>query len=548
MGIETTKGAGAGAYTPQQDQATFGGATINEGGVPHGKLDFLSLSSRIGMPMIDQTIEPFLDRVMAIVKQSFGDAKIVTMDHSTSSYAVQITTQAGIKAFSILVFTSADDTSGGNLYPVSARIQLVYDELKRKFPNEAIHIVEERVLISGWAGDMNRHVELASNIIKGFNVTTDPTVRDATISSLLGTEFEISWSLNEARAFERSISSHGVAARMDVGMVLKVKLRNTMNIGLPKELETEYRTIGVIGGFTELRGPERVALPNGSYEERFRPVFNITTLMSTIPLPGVAAILIAAFSRAIYQQNRYSSQWYDLSADRPYPGLLIPDPDKPTQPFKLSNREELAQFIKTYFTDVVLALHIQDGRDSIPGVRRLFSSDASEKADLLANLARFFETQIDLPSAPSAAAVFETRYEGAYGNQNGELHDSRDIDYLYLAAAKGMAAMTDDVKHVLVSGTTNPQDRAKLVKYATVSFNPLWLTTAAMFNPDFLTWVANQCVNNRLNLADPEAQAETNSITSFMGNFGSAANIPSMITNMPTRGGFNIPSYWNGQR
>ena len=526
----------------QQRHTQFSGTEFNNS-APEGSLDFLGLSSRIGISRIDSTVEPYLEKTLKLVKDNLPNVSLVRLDRVSNSYALQFEGPDGTVNFFGLQFVSTGDPISPNLYPASAKVRLMRTELKERFPEKRIRLSDARVILAGYEPDMSKFYEMADTIVRTFQMTSVPELKNAQIMSLTTNEFVADWSLSEAKREEALLSPHGIRPRMEVGLTIKAKIRNEMGREF-REFDTDYRTLGVIGGYTEIREKEEFVV-NNQRVLLYRPVFNITVLNAMIPLEGVAAILLAAFAPTIYSTQFWAKQWSDLSEGQPNPGMLEENPDHRGRPFILKDNEELLDFIRTYFAAPVIVLQIQDGTDAIPGMRRLTSTNLDDKAHFMNRLSNFFGSPEENVQQIELSRVIETRFDGAYGDPKGILHDSRDIDYLYVAAKNGMGAIDTNMRRTLLGNAENSSERARVIQSVTNSFIPLYLDQLALINPDLIKWIIQKTDSRRMVIVDPNSRTESRSLGSFLDGFGQATNLGSIVTSGVTNRGLNLGSVWS---
>lgn len=525
----------------------FSGATLNEGAAaPRGSLDFVSMISRVGLTRIEPAIEPYLDKVREAIAQRLSGVEMIRLERVTNAFAFKFKSPDGIQNFFAIQFVSAADSVNPNFVPPSFKLGMIAEEIKMTYAaKDNIRLVGGRVIIAGYQADMDRWYEMANVIVSTFQVSCLPEYRDAKIDFLLGTEFSVSQNIMEARQIERALSPHGVAPRMDVAFVIKARIQNDLAPRELRDMDSEYRPLGVIGGYTEIRERE-VFNQNGMQVLKYRPVFNITVCNSVMPLEGIAAIMLAAIAPSIYNTQWWATQWSDLSEGRPNPGMLILDPDNKTRPLVLKDREELTEFVNEQFTQPTIAFQFQDGRDAIPGLARLKSeADAGSKQMLISRLTNFFDVADEQLGQFGLSERIEVRYDGVYGEPNGQLVDSRYIDYLYVAATSGVGAITDGSRRVLLGFTGDERDRARLTRQLSgETFSPIWNDSIEAINPDFIKWIVAKTEQRRLRIIDPNSHTETRTLGSVLTGFGQATNMGSIVTNGITSRGMGLQSGW----
>lgn len=528
----------------QHEHVDFSGVNLgNSGTAPTGSSDLASLLGKLGIRSIDSSVKPYLDEMMKLIGDNLPGCSLERLDRLTNSYAVRFDGTDGTTNFFGLQFVSTGDPVQAEFYPASIKLGPMLEELREKFAGKKIRLVDARIILVGYEPEMNLHDKMADTIVRIFQVTSVTDVKEAQVKALVGTEFAADWRLSEARAAEQMLSPHGVRPRMDIGLTIKAKIVN--NLGKEfRGYDTDYRLIGVIGGYVEIREKEAFTV-NNQQMMLYRPVFNVTVCNSAIPLEGVAAILLAALAPTIYNTKFWVKQWQDLQDGKPNPGLLEEDPAKRGQGFVLKDQEELLDFVNTYFATPAIAFQFQDGRDAIPGMFRLAVPDAQQKAHFMGRLSHFFGAASEENAGQLTLSNFiETRYDGVYGDPKGTLHDSRDIDYLGIAARNGAGSITPDMRRTLLSGSGNPTDRARLVAQSTGSFTPLYLNNISAVNPDFVRWIISKTEQQRLTIIDPNSQTESRSFGSYLDSFGSTSNMGSIVSNGVKSGGLNLSSVW----
>jgi hypothetical protein len=553
MAIETNtggspapSGSAAGSSTADtQSSTSFGGANFTSSDAPTGGRDVLSILSRLGLNRIDAAVEPYLNEVLKLLKSQFPDkVSLVTLPRMQQAFAFRYDAGDGVATLFGLWFHQPSDPVPQGLYPASMRIKAMKDELEAEFRSEAVRMLDVRVILAGYEPEMVRTREMADTIIRAFQVSTDLSFKNAQLSDLTGDEFMVNWSISEARAVENSLSAHGVRPRMEIAMTLSAKIRTNQGREF-KEFDTEYRTIGVIGGYAEIR-PEEEFLIDNQRRLLFQPVINITTCLSYIPLEGVGMLMVALFAPSVYNSLFWATQWRDLAEGLPNPGMVMQDPENPSKPIVLKNQDELEEFARLYFNTPHLAFQFQDGRDNIPGMQRLAVPNLEAKQHFMDRLTNFFSSPKENAQGMPISNVMEVRFDGVYGDVKGTFKDSRDIDYLQVAATKGVGSMDGEMRQALMAGTANPTDRAKYVREITGSFIPLYFDTQSVINPAFIKWVGEKAQSRGLVVVDPSARTAPRSISSFTTGFGQQRDL-SAITTTGSRGTAfgNLNSVWN---
>lgn len=529
-----------GAPTPQAEKTAFAGATLNP--TPTGNADFLNLWSAATVSRIDAAVEPYLEKVRKVVSSYLPNVEMLRMEKASNAYVFAYPGEDGVTSLYGIQFVSTTDPVPQNYIPQSAKFKLIVEELTSRFNSNNIRIVNIRNVLVGYGPEMDRADQMGDSIVRHFRAVANPLVRNATIDSFTTNEFVADWRISEARATERKLSASGVQPRMDIGLTLKAKIRNELSRDF-RDLADDYRTVGVIGGYTEIREKE-IRNINGQAALMYTPVFVITVLNAEIAIEGAAAILMAAFAPTIYTTMFWAKQWSELNDKSPQPGLLERDEDNRNKPVIIKDQEELAQFIRAKFAQPVIAFELQDGGDTIPGMHHMVTNDAAGTRHFVNRLSNFFKAE-NVNNTPELSRLIETRFDGVCGDVNGVLTDSREYDFLKIASAAGVGAINDDVRRILLGGSENPSDRARVINEFTNSFFPLSVGTVVAINADFFKWLLDLAAANRLTITDPNAQMASRPFGSILEGFGNAAGIGSIISNGITARGSNVSSFWN---
>ena len=550
MGIE---------YNPGDEQQTevkvetprsaFAGVEPGVTSAPVGNDDLLSMLSQIGASQIDSQIKPYLDTVMGIVcaPNNLPNVKLIQLERLSNAYALRYDGQDGTRNFFGLQFVNSSDSVGPNFVPVSQRIAGLVHEIRARFGGNGeakVRIVDSRIVMADYPGDMKRAEQMANVIVTHLNVASNPFFKDKTVDFLKSTEFAIDWSVTQARNVERQLSPHGVEPRMDIGMVLKAKIPPIVRP--TADYEPEWKVIGVVGAYADF-GEQEPFNVNGQNRLLYRPIINITVLNSVIPLEGVAALLLAAFIPNVYNKpsTTWARQFHDFSEGMPNPGMLEKDPSNPGRPMVMRNQEDLREFIQNLTAAPVFVFQTQDGADCIPGIYRL-NNDVrpEEKQHLVARIQHFFKAA-EMPLV-GVSRTIASRHEGVFGDVNGVLKDSRLVDYLYLAAKNGYSSITDDIRRVFLSPIGNAVDRARIVQTMVGGFSPVYTTTLSVINLGWIDWISSCVRANGITIIDSSATPDARPIGSYLDGFAT----PNVMTPVATTGnrnnGLNLNSVWSG--
>jgi hypothetical protein len=535
---QTNEGKGLGP----DERPGFAGPTMS---APTGALDFLSIVSKMNVNRIDAAVEPYLKDVLKIVQDELGvdTVSLEPIEKMGSAYAFKYQGLDGNLYFFGVLFMSLYDQASTSK-PASDRLKGIVASLREKYSQEAFTLLDARVIVSNYPAEMDRSFQMGSTIVRTFAAASMPELKNITVRNLQSTQFEVDWNPAEAAALESSWSPHGVRPRMAISMTVKAKIRQSW--GRPGEdYEAEYRPLGVIGGYMEIREHEPVYDNYGGVKELYRPVFNITVCNALIAHPAVACFMLAAVAPTITNKLFWIRQWNQLSDGHPNPGNLEPDPDRPGLPIHLNTQEELRYFVEAKFATPVIAFQFQDGKDGIPGLWKMGSTRPEDKQQFLSQVAAFFGTEASELSRFPLSNIIGSTYDGVYGDVNGELTDSRKVDFLSIAANNGVGSITPEMRALLLTSYGRAEDKAKVIRDQVQTFVALYTDTQVVTGFDFIKAVIGLCDQNGLTLVDPDNRGEGRAFGSYIDGLGSAANMGTIVQagGMMNRG-TNYGSVW----
>lgn len=542
MGVETN------TERSQEDAArssAFGGTTFTSD-APSGSSvggSFMNLYRKFSFSSIPAAVKPYLEETMKIVEEHLGKATLIPLERVPNSYAIRYDGPDGIPSFFCVLFTSSNEPPLPKFRPTSQKFETVTAELRERFSKgNNIRVVDACLIFSDYQPDMDRFTQMGYAIVRSFAATADPSTRDAQITDLTDREFVVNWSLSQAQHYEDAWSPHGVRPRMDIGCTLSAKIVNQTSQRF-RETDVEYQPVGVIGGYMDIREEEPVMI-NGQQQMRYQPVFVITVIDAIIPLEGIAAILMDVLAPTIYNTYHWIDQWRNLGPNGIDPGVLREDPANPGKPFTLKSREEVLQFVQTFFNKPHIALSIMDGRKAIPGMWRLGAADQGTKNQFIRRLTDFFGTAPEDLGSATITLPLDARFEGTVGDSRGTLTDSRDIDYLWAANKNGVSSIDRDQRFILMGGA-NATARAEYIRSITGSFQSYHANEVMALNPDFFAWISQKALTTRLTITDPDSHQEVRPLGSILSSFGSAAGVASIVSSGQSNLGFQYNSFRN---
>jgi len=555
--VQTTDGAvnnphGDAAQAAKDPQTAFTGRSFDREGAPGGAEGFLSLMSEFTDVGIDKSVQPLLDTAMDKVKGRFDNARLERIEAISNGYAVLFENENIINVYLVLFVSSAD--ASPELRPESRRLDAMGHAIIRKHASGAsgdnVRICGSRVLLTSSEVEMSNGEKLGKVIIAAF-MALGTSYRDVNISALDGSEFVTSWSVNEARAVIASISPHGTPPRVEYGMTLKVKIPSST----PNERGAdEYRTVGAVGGYMDFMEVEETMIGQGQMVRKSRPIFKVTAIESYMPTEGMAMLMLGAFVPNVVETYNWLQQWDSLSKNNPQPGMLFEDPTNPGQPLLASSRDELEELMRLRFLQPLVAIQQQDGNSIIPGLHRMWSTDVAARRHFIARLCNFLQIEDEYGDLGQVTENIAYTVEGVYGDErgSGQLVDTRNIDYLYVANKAGSPTAVDpQMRRILLNQVHDPREypieRARVVRDVAGSFIPLYLTSTNVVFPGFWSWLIERINSKGFLLRDPDNMGYSRRFGTSTSRFSYDRPLGTIATNSPSFRGTQMSSFWQNR-
>lgn len=523
--------------------AGFSGTTLNRT-APMGGGDLMRLMSLASPRQIDATVKPYLDGVMAKLQDSGLRVELKRVDRMSNAYFIVHTADDGALRAAGLMFVPGNEPINQKFTPPSQNLAPMTDELKAMYADtgKTVSVVASEVVLGNYKGDMDRAESMGAYLARVFMATGNEVVKNATVDWLKGSQLYVSWNIAEARATEDRLSPRGTRKRIDIGATITAKLTNDPNA----DLNDQFVTLGVVGGYMDFR--EKVAVPlndgSGNSVLKYEPYFVLTTIDAEIMIEGIAALMLAAVLPSIYTSRLWARQWDGFLKNQPQPGLLEEEPGT-NKAMIIEDKAGLNQWLTQWTVTPQVVIQFQDGREAIPGMYRMGSPDPAVRQHFIDRVTGFFGVK-DYVFQAAIAATVDVRIEGVYGDAAGVYHDSREIDYLAVAAKNGFSSISHEQRRVLLGGQYDAQERCRLLQDATGGqFRPVWLTSSFVLNPDLTRLFVDLMERNRITVVDPEQRLEVRPFSAMTSGFGSANGIGTIVTSAPIHGvGGNLNSVW----
>ena len=512
-----TIGAGPGAPEPLSAPGYTSQARHSSSGVP-----LFNLMNALG---VGQQITPDIEAYIKTIKECFQKDPDNT---PTGKITVRrLNEPAGAHAFIsgnaviILLFDELLPHDSQKFTPVSDYGFPAYRSLKNDVPGDTrlLHVIvvgkEDYVRAPQMANYLQLNLAVANNV--GFSA-------DADISLFNKLQYTIDPNAETARGFIQQHHPHTVQPRIDIGFTIYAKIPRDSSSNLQDMQDS--RAIAAVGAYVEIWQPENQNYQTGAV--KYAATVHITNITSLIPLPGILPLSMAIAADQFIQQNRWLQPFMSFQKGKPNLGNLSPDPQDAKKNWFAPNPAALYQWIgANMFTRPFLAVDVAEGVARIPALANY--GDADYTKDVYNQIAGFFGNLNMNRDIPPVIIMAQT-FCGVYGDgrPNGQLIDSRDLDYM-----KMLADNTQDIPaRLMLQYTSDPAARARIVSERTNgSFQSRYRTRIAILQPSLLSVIAAE-VSRKLAI-DGSAQANSTLYTPWLADTATAYQQSNFTTSAP---------------
>jgi hypothetical protein len=515
----------------------------------------VGLMSALNAPSVSPEIKPFLEKLLENLKASVGGASFtnVRCEHvvgSPNSFIIVLPSTRYEKSEMIfpLRFVGAASTIQNSTDPESKFIKNAVEAYTAGRSNQ---ILVGSLIVLTRAEDMARVDQVTETIRRAFVWHDNQDAHNATASGFAG--YELIVTTDEATASEilKRHSTTSTQVRIDVAM--NVMLRRPRRAGyLAYQEQGDDRPIplGSIGGYVDFPGEQPEFNPaQNTQVMRQKPLVYITAMQCDLPIAPVIAMLVSAFTSEVINNRRFWLQQYipTLGGTDPiHPGVLAPDPQTNT-PADIPTDVHLEEFASAVFADVDVAIQFQDGHDNLPHLAEMLNSASAP--DFVRECARFFGVGEDLfPQGMVPTQHYRSDIEGVYGSWDGNLRDSRYIDFVNYASKHGLASCNEKTKTLLLRRDYPAQTRERALEISNIIansgqvFRPLYDTSVHIVARGFVNAVTHAMSRAGVTITNPSAPITAQNVAYWQQVAGNV-NVARAIG----AGSYNGPAY-NGGR
>lgn len=371
------------------------------------------------------------------------------------------------KGGNVLALIFAENIPSYEKAATDVAISMAYKDFEQSGLAEEIGTLIEVVVV--FPTDYDRAAQMIKKIVNSLEHAVSENFM---LSALKGCKFRINTNLNVVQQTIAAMSPHGVASRVDYGLVLEMANERDTGItrmyGLRKELR--YEPLAVVGGYTDIIR----STSSHRMQDRFLPLIHISEIQSNLQNIRFVPMLLAMAVDAFYKNNLWLAPFSSFTESAPNLGNLFFDPET-GQPEVVTNRDSLKTFVAKELDMPFMVMDIQPGRSTIPGLPLLLTDS---QRFIVESMIDFFQGDrsmmqisqiVDQPIGCLSGIV----------EANGVKIDSRYIDYFSLVKSGAPRELLDR----FLGYAASPEDRLNAIQDAGYrNITPTYTTAMALIN------------------------------------------------------------------
>ena len=350
--------------------------------------------------------------------------------------------------------------------------------------------------------DYDKIGAMIADVKNTFISESDSEFQDLTVSDIKDMNFSINPNLEKVKSFIRNISPHGIMPAMDFGFTIDIMMPKQQNqyfvTGFNQKAQYETKTIAAIvaktnflcnapggmpGGFNPMGG-----MGYGANMQYFLPVITITDIISAIKSPELLPLFLTLAQQTFIATGLWKEPFKNFGVKGAINIGNLLENQQTHQLLEMSSSPDVEAFIATYCRPPIMALAVTEGRSRILGMEWLSDKQLCQGAiDAFNN---FLDAGSQITIDPVVMRYAE--YTGTC-SINGEMVDSRYVDYLHIVADNPNEA--PNLKPLLML-TSNPMDRAKMIRNISSDYKTKYITMNCALKAEVLNTMAGFISSN----------------------------------------------------
>ena len=343
--------------------------------------------------------------------------------------------------------------------------------------------------------DYDKIGAMIADIKNTFISDADEEFHDLTVNAIESMNFSINPNLEKVRSFIRNISPHGIMPAMDFGFTVDIMMPKQQNqyfvTGFNQKRDYETKTIAAIVAKTNFLCNNALGGMPGSFnpmgnagfgnQQYFLPVITITDIVSAIKSPELLPLFLTLAQQTFISTGLWKEPFKNFGVKGAINIGNLLENQQTHQLLEMSSGPDVEAFIATYCRPPIMALAVTEGRSRTLGMEWL--SDATLSKQIIDAFDRFIDSSV----TTDPVVMRYAEYTGTC-SINGEMVDSRYVDYLHIVADNPNEAANLRPLLMLYS---NPIDRAKMIRSISSDFKSKYITMNCALKAEVLNIMAN---------------------------------------------------------
>ena len=336
--------------------------------------------------------------------------------------------------------------------------------------------------------DYSRSSNMANHIAMQIGVNVSHEV--LTVENFRSSNFVCTTDVSKVKKFIDDYSPHAIPARCDIGLLLSAVVKKDPRLLAPGENEWREIPLMAISAYTSFSkniNNNQFGNYNSSFsnEKDIIPCVNISDIVVNRAYKEFISIAIPLAAHQFIRTNGWLSAYNNYSITSQNLGNLLIDKEsgKPAFTATQADRDDIIQrFIQM---PPYMAVDIADGRARISGLDNYGNTE--KLYEVIADMQRFLNVeQLGVSQNPIIDKI--KTYEGYVKNKEGQLVDSRCIDYLYLCQSN----VSLDIAGRFLFQPRDPLKRSKDVAQIHPEHKTLYSTTKVALHSAFVSTIGAQ--------------------------------------------------------
>lgn len=266
-------------------------------------------------------------------------------------------------------------------------------------------------------------------------------------------------------------------------MVTMSEPAQNLNLGFDQKPQKTSRVLGFATGYVDIVYNPKYGIYADGTQKKFLPIVRITDIVPAIPDITSLTYLYAVITDSLIVKKQWKAQFVNFLNGVNVGAVagIRPDKDGNEKLYQVQNMNDFEEFMFKWFAEPALCIDISAGRPMVPGLGKLVSDDHSS---IIEEFCRFTGDEYDSSVVKIGDVAFKEF--GGLINYEGQMRDSRVIDYLALAPKFAKSSNNLNMIDFLLKKSDRPHETLKAISNTIAEVKPLYVHQSVALSPTFL--------------------------------------------------------------